>query len=974
MEAGPNRDDDLVVLNFDNPGDSSIIGGRGTVDPVTIPYFPPRGYSLNPGPTLSIQNGTGQAVMSGPLQHKFYFAQFSIALPGTNVAGVSNRQILYGAARVAGGLSTTNTGIFFRPSANSFRRWAEITGDVEYKMFASPGVKGMLARTVELEKYNFTGTAPMYQNAGDQPGAQGNTPFAPIFTPTFFDPAALPAQPLHNLTLIGDIHNRKFGANPAQVKWWKAISDYVNVSPYMRDGANVNAPGNLLPLGVVNYMSPGTNDCDVSDVCNPFSINDHLTYNQRPANFGDIRQSATRSSSSREYLTSTASGDPNPVVFRDQVDEIDYGVNGRKLMVIYKATVLQIDWKKKRPSSLAVAEGITWLRDNKTCSAKLRRNGKLIISAGPNSPVFLMKSGVGPANELLAAGFDADEIMIDNPHVGKHMQNHPILALPISKQLSIPVATNVPVYAGPEGAGHAWTFTFAALASGPPITGPYHVSGNSTNAWNTASNAGQSGSAVGQLQTSTATLPTASTITLVYPATSAVGPGNPGVLIGALGNTLAANSWGTGVATTAIIPSVKSEPNVGHGGVMHIPYGSDGLGALNIYTLRKAGLFFLSNGAAWPHAPWNPTFRGEVKIFDRDPLAPMYVDLHYLDPSLALQDLNDAIYMLRLQGQMIKYVNGGIFPSDAVIGSRTGISAANRDSMVNFSPGLPESTIWQTPTTVTIFERTNNVAKLTLSAALNLNGAGTFITVANVGDGGSGATFNHQNVSTVFIASPATATNQVTYNNPGPDVAPTAAPGNAYITNNTLVINYIRNAYSQNHHYLGTNRMVSDEIGIGGDVVLSITASSIIEQTNGFMVILTLASGLTTREQRAIIEEHVKISGANATVRGVGYNGTFICKASAANNAQTGYGLGANQIGVLLPVHPGAGGLAGSPVLTFNLGGVVDQYGNLLGSKNVMVVDTSALPGQVDANTATSCFYIALKLYEDLVSGRNPRA
>lgn len=54
--------------------------------------------------------------------------------------------------------------------------------------------------------------------------------------------------------------------------------------------------------------------------------------------------------------------------------------------------------------------------------------------------------------------------------------------------------------------------------------------------------------------------------------------------------------------------------------------------------------------------------------------------------------------------------------------------------------------------------------------------------------------------------------------------------------------------------------------------------------------------------------------------------------------------------------------------------GVVDAFGNVFDTRNVMVCDVSAFPNIGDSSPAGVCYAFALKIAEDLITGRNPKA
>ena len=71
------------------------------------------------------------------------------------------------------------------------------------------------------------------------------------------------------------------------------------------------------------------------------------------------------------------------------------------------------------------AVGVAFLRDGATEEA--RAEGEVILAGGTvNSPQLLMLSGIGPADELKAAGISP---IHDLPGVGKNLQDHPMVSV-----------------------------------------------------------------------------------------------------------------------------------------------------------------------------------------------------------------------------------------------------------------------------------------------------------------------------------------------------------------------------------------------------------------------------------------------------------------------------------------------------------------------------------------------------------------
>jgi choline dehydrogenase len=99
-----------------------------------------------------------------------------------------------------------------------------------------------------------------------------------------------------------------------------------------------------------------------------------------------------------------------------------------------KATVLRIIFGGK------TAYGVSYLKDGNFHEAFARK--KIIVSSGIKSPSLLMRSGIGPANELREAGIN---VIKNNSNVGKHLANHSIIAVTFSTNpADAPVPPNDP--------------------------------------------------------------------------------------------------------------------------------------------------------------------------------------------------------------------------------------------------------------------------------------------------------------------------------------------------------------------------------------------------------------------------------------------------------------------------------------------------------------------------------------------------
>lgn len=129
-----------------------------------------------------------------------------------------------------------------------------------------------------------------------------------------------------------------------------------------------------------------------------------------------------RESSSTAFLSS------------DIMNRNGFGVNGRKLRVLYKSTALRILFNGKS------ATGVEFLKEGKKENAFARK--KVIVSAGINSAQLLMLSGVGPSNDLRRLGIP---VVFNNPNVGEFLTNHTLNTATFTvNQRDIPELQNDP--------------------------------------------------------------------------------------------------------------------------------------------------------------------------------------------------------------------------------------------------------------------------------------------------------------------------------------------------------------------------------------------------------------------------------------------------------------------------------------------------------------------------------------------------
>lgn len=95
------------------------------------------------------------------------------------------------------------------------------------------------------------------------------------------------------------------------------------------------------------------------------------------------------------------------------------GVNGHTLRVIFESVVVKIVFNKH-----GRAKKVLFVQDGQLLEAHARK--AVVLASGINSSKLLQLSGIGPKKTLKNAGIKPVFI---NENVGKHLQNHPLIAI-----------------------------------------------------------------------------------------------------------------------------------------------------------------------------------------------------------------------------------------------------------------------------------------------------------------------------------------------------------------------------------------------------------------------------------------------------------------------------------------------------------------------------------------------------------------
>ena len=98
-----------------------------------------------------------------------------------------------------------------------------------------------------------------------------------------------------------------------------------------------------------------------------------------------------------------------------------YGVNGRKLRVLFNSPALRTIWEGNK------AVGVEYLSKGKTKKVYAKKG--VIVCAGLRSSVFLLQSGVGPEALLTSLKIP---VKVNNPNVGQGMADQPAVVVAFS--------------------------------------------------------------------------------------------------------------------------------------------------------------------------------------------------------------------------------------------------------------------------------------------------------------------------------------------------------------------------------------------------------------------------------------------------------------------------------------------------------------------------------------------------------------
>jgi len=162
-----------------------------------------------------------------------------------------------------------------------------------------------------------------------------------------------------------------------------------------------NATAQVLGIDIVEDYNTGVRDCTF--------YKSQYTQQEKDGQF-------VRSSTATGYLND------HTVSQGDQFHPDEFGVGGRKLVILAKTTVNKILFKKK--DGLNIAVGVEFVKDG-VSHRRFARKG-IIVSAGFFSSVILQRSGIGKSDDLAKAGIPT---LIESQNVGYNLQTQAYVGL-----------------------------------------------------------------------------------------------------------------------------------------------------------------------------------------------------------------------------------------------------------------------------------------------------------------------------------------------------------------------------------------------------------------------------------------------------------------------------------------------------------------------------------------------------------------
>ncbi|MEL1135531.1 GMC family oxidoreductase [Desulfitobacterium sp. THU1] len=169
-----------------------------------------------------------------------------------------------------------------------------------------------------------------------------------------------------------------------------------NIPPNGLTVTLATATSEVLGIPIVKDYNTGINDC---------------TFYRSQFLSQEVNGKFVRSSTATGYLNE------NIVTQGNEFQPDEFGIGGRELIVLTKATVDKILFLRRR--RINIAAGVEFVKDGSSQRAFARKG--IIVSAGNFSSVILQRSGIGRSTDLARAGITT---LVESPNVGHNFQAH----------------------------------------------------------------------------------------------------------------------------------------------------------------------------------------------------------------------------------------------------------------------------------------------------------------------------------------------------------------------------------------------------------------------------------------------------------------------------------------------------------------------------------------------------------------------
>ncbi len=164
----------------------------------------------------------------------------------------------------------------------------------------------------------------------------------------------------------------------------------------VQDPSNVALKFSLAMLNIDPLRKPFSLIVDYNDPKTPIGVSPQLQYTQKGEN-GELRVSSVTAFLNKKVVTPDG-----------------YGVNGRKLRILFESRGLRTLWEGNK------AIGVEYLNNGQIKQVFAKKG--VIVCAGLFSSPFLLHSGVGPAALLQSLGIP---VIFNNPNVGQGLADQP---------------------------------------------------------------------------------------------------------------------------------------------------------------------------------------------------------------------------------------------------------------------------------------------------------------------------------------------------------------------------------------------------------------------------------------------------------------------------------------------------------------------------------------------------------------------